>query len=260
LIPGKKLVALADVVAGAPGTPPNGNFDRVASFTHLGRQQVFDLTEPMTHSFVANGITVHNCSEYMFLDDTACNLASLNVMTFFDSETRRFDVESYKHGIRLWTIVLEVSVLMASFPSEEIAKLSYKFRTLGLGYANLGAMLMQAGIPYDSDKARAICAALTAILTGESYATSADLARELGSFPGYDENKSDMLRVMRNHRRAAYDVQDNIKARQGPRRLRTARHQTRRHRPHPILRSRTARQQASASRRDRMLGSRAASR
>src|SRR3954454_23309995 len=132
----------------------------------------------------------------MFLDDTACNLASLNVMTFFDPEARRFDVEGFRHAIRLWTIVLEVSVLMASFPSESIAKLSYKFRTLGLGYANLGAMLMQAGIPYDSEKGRAICGALTSLLTGESYATSAELARELGAFPGYAENKSDMLKVM----------------------------------------------------------------
>src|SRR5438045_8001636 len=123
----------------------------------------------------------------MFLDDTACNLASLNALTFFDSESRRFDVEAYKHGIRLWTIVLEISVLMASFPSEEIARLSYKFRTLGLGYANLGAMLMQAGIPYDSEKGRAICAALTAILTGESYATSAELPRGPGASPGLAE-------------------------------------------------------------------------
>src|SRR6185437_277490 len=141
------------------------NYDRVATLTPLGVRQVFDLTEPRTSSFVANGLTVHNCSEYMFLDDTACNLASFNVLTFFDAESRRFDLEGYRHAIRLWTIVLEISVLMASFPSEEIAKRSFKFRTLGLGYANLGAMLMQAGIPYDSDKGRAICAALTAILT-----------------------------------------------------------------------------------------------
>ncbi|MDB5289956.1 MAG: nrdJ, partial [Phycisphaerales bacterium] len=149
----------------------------------------------------------------MFLDDTACNLASLNVLTFFDPEARRFDVEGYKHGCRIWTIVLEISVLMASFPSESIAKLSYHYRTLGLGYANLGAMLMQAGIPYDSEKGRAICGALTSILTGESYATSAELARELGAFPGYDANHNDMLRVIRNHRRAAYDVANNPPAR-----------------------------------------------
>ena len=217
LLPGHKLdqlnraitFAIAPEVGNGRGfarSQDHGNFDRVASFTLLGRQQVFDLTEPRTGSFIASGITVHNCSEYMFLDDTACNLASLNVLTFFDAEDRRFDVEGYKHAIRLWTIVLEVSVLMASFPSEEIAKLSYEFRTLGLGYANLGAMLMQAGIPYDSEKGRAICASLSAILTGESYAASAEMAGELGAFGGYERNKNDMLRVIRNHRRAAYDV------------------------------------------------------
>ena len=207
LLPGEKLNALACTIAELPSfTADNGHFDGFASLTHLGVQQVFDLTEPVTHSFVANGITVHNCSEYMFLDDTACNLASLNVLTFFDAEKRTFDMERFKHGTKLWTMVLEISVLMASFPSEEIATLSYKFRTLGLGYANLGAMLMQAGIPYDSEKGRAICAALTAVLTGESYATSAEMAREHGPFPGYQNNEQDMLRVIRNHRRAAYDV------------------------------------------------------
>jgi ribonucleoside-diphosphate reductase alpha chain len=213
LLPGRKLEQLATAISFAIARDDSaGNFDRVASFKSLGERQVFDLTEPRTSSFIANGLTVHNCSEYMFLDDTACNLASLNVLTFFDPESRRFDVEGYKHSVRIWTIVLEVSVLMASFPSESIAQLSYEFRTLGLGYANLGAMLMQAGIPYDSEKGRAICGALTAILTGESYATSADMARELGAFPGYERNKNDMLRVMRNHRRAAYDVKHNAGA------------------------------------------------
>ena len=146
------------------------------------------------------------CSEYMFLDDTACNLASLNLLKFYNSKTRDFDVEAYEHGIDLWTVVLEISVLMAQFPSREIAELSWKYRTLGLGYANLGAMLMQAGIPYDSDRARAICGCLTATLTGRSYATSAKLAAQLGPFAGYRKNKESghMLRVIRNHRRAAY--------------------------------------------------------
>ncbi len=208
LLPSPTLDAMTAALAVSPVSRLEslGNYDRVAALVHCGRQQVFDLTEPVTSSFIANGLTVHNCSEYMFLDDTACNLASLNVLRFFDSEERRFDVEGYKHAIRLWTIVLEISVLMASFPSEQIAKLSYHFRTLGLGYANLGAMLMQAGIPYDSEKGRAICGALTAILTGESYAASAEMSRELGAFPGYELNQNDMLRVMRNHRRAAYDV------------------------------------------------------
>jgi len=210
LLAGTTCDALADAAKHSPRADElAGHFDRVAGLVSLGVKQVFDITEPKTHSFVANGLTVHNCSEYMFLDDTACNLASLNVLTFFDAESRRFDVEGYKHGCRIWTIVLEISVLMASFPSESIARLSYEFRTLGLGYANLGAMLMQAGIPYDSEKGRAICGALSAILTGESYATSAEMARELGAFPGYDRNKNDMLRVMRNHRRAAYDVTSN---------------------------------------------------
>jgi ribonucleoside-diphosphate reductase alpha chain len=146
------------------------------------------------------------CSEYMFLDDTACNLASLNLVTFFDAKTRRFDIDGYRHAIRLWTIVLEISVLMAQFPSKSIAKLSYEFRTLGLGYANIGSLLMQQGVPYDSKEGMALTGALTAILTGESYATSAEMAAELGAFPGYARNKKHMLRVIRNHRRAAYNA------------------------------------------------------
>ena len=168
----------------------------------------YDTTINQWHTCPASGrINASNpCSEYMFLDNTACNLASLNLLKFFDAKTKTFDVESYEHAIRLWTIVLEISVLMAAFPSQEIARLSYEFRTLGLGYANIGAMLMQAGIPYDSARARAICGAITAILTGRSYATSAEMAGQLGPFPGYFKNREDMLRVMRNHRRAAHGV------------------------------------------------------
>ncbi|MBP9750472.1 MAG: vitamin B12-dependent ribonucleotide reductase [Candidatus Peribacteraceae bacterium] len=168
----------------------------------------YDTTVNDWHTCPADGrINASNpCSEYMFLDNTACNLASLNLLKFFDAENGAFEVEKYRHAIRLWTIVLEISVLMAQFPSKEIAELSYKFRTLGLGYANLGAMLMRMGIAYDSEQGRAICAALTAILTGESYATSAEMARHLGAFPGYAPNREHMLRVIRNHRRAAYDA------------------------------------------------------
>ncbi|MBN9047970.1 MAG: vitamin B12-dependent ribonucleotide reductase [Rhizobiales bacterium] len=144
------------------------------------------------------------CSEYMFLDDTACNLASLNLLTFRDEKTGAFQVDSYEHAVRLWTIVLEVSVMMAQFPSREIAELSYEFRTLGLGYANIGGLLMTSGIAYDSAEGRAICGALTAIMTGISYATSAEMAKGLGPFPGYAKNREHMLRVMRNHRRAAH--------------------------------------------------------
>lgn len=146
------------------------------------------------------------CSEYMFLDNTACNLASINLAHFFDPVTLVFDVKGFEYACRLWTVVLEISVLMAQFPSKEVAQLSYDYRTLGLGYANLGSILMTAGIPYDSDKARAIGGAITGIMTGTAYATSAEMARELGSFSRYEENKRHMLRVMRNHRYAAYNT------------------------------------------------------
>jgi ribonucleoside-diphosphate reductase alpha chain len=143
------------------------------------------------------------CSEYVFLDDTACNLASINLVKFL-REDGVFDDDGYRHAIRLWTIALEISVLMASFPSASIAERSYRYRTLGLGYANLGTVLMRMGIPYDSKRGVALCGALTAILTGESYATSAEMASELGAFPDYEKNQAGMLRVIRNHRRAAY--------------------------------------------------------
>ena len=146
------------------------------------------------------------CSEYMFLDDTACNLASLNLVQFYDKDKQKFDVPSFRHASRMWTVVLEISVLMAQFPSKEIARLSYEFRTLGLGYANLGTLLMVQGVPYDSDEGRAICGAITGIMHMTAYATSAEMANELGTFPGYERNKKYMLRVLRNHKRAAYNV------------------------------------------------------
>ena len=146
------------------------------------------------------------CSEYMFLDDTACNLASMNLLTFLkDGE---FQSEDYMHATRLWTLTLEISVMMAQFPSKEIAQRSYDFRTLGLGYANIGGLLMNLGFSYDSDEGRALCGALTAIMTGVSYATSAEIAGELGAFPGYKKNADHMLRVIRNHRNAAYGATD----------------------------------------------------
>ena len=150
------------------------------------------------------------CSEYMFLDDTACNLASMNLLAFGTIKAEgenldgAFDIAAYEHACRLWTVVLEISVLMAQFPSRQIAELSYRYRTLGLGYANIGGMLMSSGIGYDSAQGRAICGAITAIMTGVAYMTSAEMASELGPFPGYRPNAQDMLRVVRNHRRAAY--------------------------------------------------------
>ena len=149
------------------------------------------------------------CSEYMFLDDTACNLASMNLLTFFKDGA--FQAEDYIHATRLWTVTLEISVMMAQFPSKEIAQLSYDFRTLGLGYANIGGLLMNMGLGYDSDEGRALAGALTAILTGVSYATSAEMAAELGAFPGYKRNAKHMLRVIANHRTAAQGKTEGYK-------------------------------------------------
>ena len=165
----------------------------------------FDTTINEWHTCPASGrINASNpCSEYMFLDDTACNLASLNLMSF-RRENGSFDTAAFAHAARLWTIALEISVLMAQFPSRRIAELSYEFRTLGLGYANIGALLMSLGLPYDSIPGRSMCAAITALMTGTAYRTSAEMAEELGVFPGYAKNRAAMLRVIRNHRRAAH--------------------------------------------------------
>ncbi|MCX8175316.1 MAG: vitamin B12-dependent ribonucleotide reductase [Candidatus Micrarchaeota archaeon] len=171
----------------------------------------FDDTINEWHTCPVDGrINASNpCSEYMFLDDTACNLASLNLLKFYDEKSGVFNVEAYRHAARLWTIVLEISVLMAQFPSREIARRSFEFRTLGLGYANLGTLLMVMGVPYESAQARAIAGALTAILCGEAYAASAEMARELGPFAAYERNREHMLRVIRNHRRAAYNARES---------------------------------------------------
>ncbi|QFU16343.1 vitamin B12-dependent ribonucleotide reductase [Microvirga thermotolerans] len=170
----------------------------------------FNTTMNDWHTCPAGGrIRASNpCSEYMFLDDTACNLASANLLQFYDRAAKRFDADAFEHACRLWTVVLEISVLMAQFPSREIAELSYAYRTLGLGYANIGGLLMTMGLPYDSDEGRALCGAITAIMTGVSYATSAEMAGELGPFPEYAKNAKHMLRVIRNHRRAAHGLSE----------------------------------------------------
>jgi ribonucleoside-diphosphate reductase alpha chain len=165
----------------------------------------YDTTINEWHTCPEDGrINASNpCSEYMFLDDTACNLASINLVEFL-REDGSFDVDGFRHACRLWTAVLEISVLMAAYPSPAIAQRSWDYRTLGLGYANMGTVLMRKGIAYDSPEATAICGALTAVMCGEAYATSAEMARDLGPFPGFERNQAAMLRVMRNHRRAAY--------------------------------------------------------
>jgi ribonucleoside-diphosphate reductase alpha chain len=170
----------------------------------------YDTTINEWHTCPVDGrINASNpCSEYMFLDDTACNLASLNLGKFL-TDKGEFLIEDFAHAVRLWTIVLEISVLMASFPSAEIAQKSFDYRTLGLGYANIGTVLMRLGIPYDSPEGTAFCGAVTALLTGESYAASAEMAEELGAFSRYEQNKEGMLRVIRNHHRAAHSATDS---------------------------------------------------
>ena len=171
----------------------------------------FDTTINDWHTSPKSGrINASNpCSEYMFLDDTACNLASINLGFYYNTENFTFDVDAFAYTTRIWTVVLEISILMAQFPSKEIAQNSYDFRTLGLGYANIGSVLMTAGIPYDSPEAMAFAGTITALMTAESYSTSAEMAKFLGTFTHYQENREDMLRVMRNHRRAAFNAPDD---------------------------------------------------
>ena len=200
-----KARAFADLLSAVERTDALSMADRFATLEPAGTQPVYDLTEHDTHHFVANGVVVHNCSEYMFLDDTACNLASLNLVTF-QNGNGEFDAATFAEACRIWTFTLEVSVLMAQFPSRVIAQKSYDFRTLGLGYANLGTLLMRMGLPYDSEESYGWCAAITALLTGAAYRCSAEMARQLGAFPRYRANAEPMLRVIRNHRRAAYQA------------------------------------------------------
>jgi ribonucleoside-diphosphate reductase alpha chain len=168
----------------------------------------FDTTINEWHTCPADGrINASNpCSEYLYIDDTACNLASVNLVRFYDAVSGRFDVESFRHACRLWTLILEISVYMAQFPSVAVAQKSYEHRTLGLGYANLGTLLMVQGIPYDSAEGLAQCGALTGLMHATAYATSAEIAAEMGPFARFEANREAMLRVIRNHRRAAYQA------------------------------------------------------
>ena len=181
--------------------------DAVASLELIGEEPVYDLTEPVTDHFVAGGVAVHNCSEYMFLDDSACNLASLNLMKF-KTEDGRFDVERYRAAARIYLTAQEILVDNAGYPSATIAANSHRFRPLGLGFANLGALLMSMGLPYDSDEGRAVAGALMAIEHCEGYARSAEMASNprIGPFDGYAENEEPFLEVMRMHRDAVAQI------------------------------------------------------
>src|SRR3989338_7338256 len=162
--------------------------DNVETLDYVGVEEVFDLKEPLTHTFVANGITIHNCSEYMFIDDSACNLASINLMKFLTPEGK-FDSEGFKKTVRTFIISMDLIVDGASYPTEKIARNSRDYRPLGLGYANLGALLMSLGLPYDSNEGRAVAGAITALMCGESYKTSAELAAHVAPFTGFEKNR-----------------------------------------------------------------------
>ena len=176
----------------------------LTSYAPCGSAVTYNLAEPLNHSYVVDSIVVRNCSEYTHVDDTACNLASFNLVKFYDDENAHFDAAAFTHAVRLWTITLEIHVAMSHYPARVIAEKSYRHRTLGLGYANLGALLMRAGLAYDSAEARAAMGAITALLHNRAYATSAELALALGPCLAWEENKSAMARVLHNHRRAAY--------------------------------------------------------
>nr|MBA3779469.1 intein-containing adenosylcobalamin-dependent ribonucleoside-diphosphate reductase [Chloroflexota bacterium] len=200
-----KSAALAALNASF-GTYRDEMTDEVMVVKPLGEEDVFDLTEPVTSHFVANGLVVHNCSEYMFLNDTACNLASLNLMKFVRDDGE-FDAEAYRYAARLTITAQEILVDNASYPTPKIEENSHKFRPLGLGYANLGALLMSRGLAYDSNEGRAFAGALTAIMTGEAYRQSAVIARDHGGpFPEYKINEAPFLRVIAKHRDAAHRI------------------------------------------------------
>ena len=191
--------------------------DEFDALEALGEEDVYDLTEPVTSHFVANGLVVHNCSEFVFLDDTACNLASINLMKF-RREDGSFDIEGYRYANRIFFLAQEILVSFASYPTERIARNSDDYRPLGLGYANLGTLLMVEGLPYDSDAARTYAACVTAIMTGEAYALSAEMASSKGPFRGYEKNRDSMLGVMRLHREAARAIDPTL----APRDMRSA--------------------------------------
>ncbi|HEY0396416.1 MAG TPA: LAGLIDADG family homing endonuclease [Candidatus Elarobacter sp.] len=203
-----RVSALAAPSNGRPVLALSRPYVQLAAKVADGIEEVFDCTVPGKAAFDANGLYVHNCSEYLFLDDTACNLASLNLVKFLD-ENGHFDAKRFADACRTWTFTLEISVLMAQFPSKVVAQKSFDFRTLGLGYANMGTLLMRLGLPYDSEEGFGWCAAISALMTGVAYKTSAEIAREIGPFPSYDRNAEDMGRVLRNHRRAAYAAKND---------------------------------------------------
>ncbi len=206
---GFSLPSKADALAGALAEHVRYRTDetvRLVERTSEGFEQTYNLSEPRNHSYVVGGTVVRNCSEYMHLDNSACNLASLNLKKFYDYDAGRFDVDAYKRAVEIVFTAQEIIVGYSSYPTDKIRENALAFRELGLGYANLGGLLMSLGLPYDSDEGRAWAGALTALMTGHAYRTSAELARVKGPHTGYAKNEQPMLRVIAKHRDAVDDV------------------------------------------------------
>lgn len=207
-LPESKKSAVLEHVNKSFGTYGDNMEDRIFSITPDGTEDVYDLTEPVSNHFVANGMVVHNCSEYLFLDETACNLASINLAKFYDTKSGFFNTNAFRERINTWQTALDITVSMAQYPEKDICEKSMEYRTTGLGYSNLGGLLMLMGYGYADPRGQQIAGAITAILGGEAYATSALLAGKLGQYPAYNRNKEHHLRVIRNHRRAAFGHDD----------------------------------------------------
>lgn len=201
-----------------PTIPAN---HKVASIKPVGRADVFDGEVDELHNFAIvtsvsgemrtaalSGVFVHNCSEYMSLDNSSCNLASINLLKFLNDDGS-FDVESFVHVARLIYTAQDILINLAEYPTEAIAKTTHSYRQLGLGYSNLGALLLTLGLPYDSPEARQLSAVLTALMTGVAYRTSAELARHLGPFPGYSQDADAVLQVLEMHRDALTKINES---------------------------------------------------
>lgn len=203
-LPESKKSAVLEHVNKSFGAYADKMEDRIFSITPDGTEDVYDLTEPVSSHFVANGLVVHNCSEYLWFNETSCNLASINLIKFYDTETRKFDMDGYRHAIRAWQLALDITVSMAQYPAADICEKTVEYRTTGLGFTNLGGLLMLMGLGYASEDAHQVAGAITAILGGESYAMSAQVAGAMGTYAAFERNRDSHLRVIRNHRRACY--------------------------------------------------------
>jgi ribonucleoside-diphosphate reductase alpha chain len=206
----RKAALLRSAVVDAPKGPYTARTTaHLLERTNDGVELTYNLSEPRNHSYVVDGVVVRNCSEYLHLDNSACNLASLNLLKFLN-ENDEFDVEGFKAGVSVMLTGQEIIVGNADYPTERIGETTRAFRQLGIGYANLGALLMAQGLPYDSDAGRAWAGAITALLTGHAYATSARTAARMGPFSGFHDNAEAMIKVLRMHQAEASRIDEEV--------------------------------------------------